>query len=91
MNGGLNERFATTINGTDNLTLEDLERLPAYSAGETVIGNECVICHEWISLGEIVRELPVCNHLFHKECIDNWLVQSPTCPLCRNNIRVSIL
>ena len=91
MNGALNERFSTTINGADILTHEDLERLPAYRAEDRVIGSECVICHEWINPGEMIRELPGCAHLFHKACIDNWLVQSPTCPLCRNNIRVSIL
>lgn len=30
----------------------------------------------------MVRKLPGCNHKFHLDCIDNWLLHShPTCPI----------
>ena len=25
-----------------------------------------------------------CNHIFHGGCLDQWLSQNPTCPLCRS-------
>jgi len=27
-----------------------------------------------------------CNHVFHRECCDQWLKQSRTCPICRTDI-----
>ena len=31
---------------------------------------------------EDVRRLP-CMHLFHVECVDQWLGQNKRCPICR--------
>ncbi|KAJ5907455.1 Zinc finger RING-type [Penicillium taxi] len=50
-------------------------------------GNEgnfvCPICTDDFIRGQDLRVLP-CNHQFHPECIDPWLVNvSGTCPLCR--------
>lgn len=39
----------------------------------------CAVCQmEWED-GEAVRCLPVCSHVFHRECIDEWLLHSGTC------------
>ena len=27
-----------------------------------------------------------CNHLFHGRCMDTWLAEDPTCPLCRERV-----
>lgn len=41
----------------------------------------CSICTEDFKVGEDVRVLP-CNHQFHPNCVDPWLVNvSGTCPL----------
>ncbi|KDP26668.1 hypothetical protein JCGZ_17826 [Jatropha curcas] len=46
--------------------------------------EQCVICLEEFKQGEECRVLlPSCNHAFHKACIDTWLLQDDTCPLCR--------
>ena len=35
--------------------------------------------------GDITRLLP-CNHHFHQLCIDPWLLDKGTCPLCKMNL-----
>lgn len=45
---------------------------------------QCVICLSMIQEGEEVRQLPICKHLFHQECIDMWFYSHYTCPLCRS-------
>lgn len=27
-----------------------------------------------------------CNHLYHKECVDPWIKENKSCPLCKRNI-----
>lgn len=44
---------------------------------------QCVICLGMVQVGEMVRRLPACKHLFHVECIDMWLRSHSTCPICR--------
>ncbi|KDP42229.1 hypothetical protein JCGZ_02959 [Jatropha curcas] len=42
----------------------------------------CSICLEQVNRGELVRSLP-CLHQFHTNCIDPWLRQQGTCPVCK--------
>lgn len=42
----------------------------------------CVICSGEISLTMDVVELP-CSHIFHRDCICEWLRRQHTCPYCR--------
>ncbi|KAI3875857.1 hypothetical protein MKX03_023780 [Papaver bracteatum] len=45
-------------------------------------GLTCSVCLEQVDVGEIVRSLP-CLHQFHANCIDPWLRQQGTCPVCK--------
>ncbi|KAL5572967.1 hypothetical protein UlMin_022564 [Ulmus minor] len=47
-------------------------------------GEECAICLEDFEEGEWCQVFPVCNHIFHTNCIDCWLKKKPNCPVCRN-------
>jgi hypothetical protein len=45
--------------------------------------EECSICYEDIVKSSVVLR---CKHLYHKECIDKWLVNNTTCPQCRYDL-----
>ena len=48
----------------------------------------CAICVDEFEAGEDVRVLPNCGHIFHPDCIDEWLSKhSSLCPLCKANLR----
>jgi hypothetical protein len=46
----------------------------------------CSICREVPKEGDKWRNLP-CNHKFHPECIDGWLIDNRVCPICRQNAK----
>lgn len=48
------------------------------------VSDECSICQNVIMSHEIVR-VRKCKHIFHKECIDQWVVIKNECPMCRRS------
>nr|XP_003229265.1 PREDICTED: E3 ubiquitin-protein ligase RNF128 [Anolis carolinensis] len=47
--------------------------------------DSCAVCIEVYKPNDVVRIL-TCNHLFHKNCIDPWLLEHRTCPMCKCDI-----
>ncbi|XP_066492586.1 E3 ubiquitin-protein ligase RNF43 [Tiliqua scincoides] len=45
----------------------------------------CAICLEEFNEGQELRII-TCFHEFHRQCVDPWLQQHQTCPLCMFNI-----
>ena len=56
---------------------------------ECYLGSGCSICYKDI-LGDNKIRLLHCNHIFHSECIDEWLTKNPTCPVCKHNYRTGV-
>ncbi|KAM4748592.1 RING finger protein 11-like [Rhinophrynus dorsalis] len=52
--------------------------------------KECVICMLDFVRGDHVRFLP-CMHIYHVECIDDWLMRSFTCPSCMEPVDAALL
>ena len=50
-----------------------------------VEGESCTICLEEFNQQEMLMILN-CSHLFHKECIEEWLEKKPICPNCNQPI-----
>ena len=42
------------------------------------------------NVGDSVRYLP-CMHIYHTECIDDWLMRSFTCPSCMEPVDAALL
>ncbi|XP_033028294.1 E3 ubiquitin-protein ligase RNF43 isoform X1 [Lacerta agilis] len=45
----------------------------------------CAICLEEFTEGQELRII-TCFHEFHRHCVDRWLLERQTCPLCMFNI-----
>ncbi|ODQ67142.1 hypothetical protein NADFUDRAFT_77169 [Nadsonia fulvescens var. elongata DSM 6958] len=47
-------------------------------------GDRCQICLAQFESQDLCRKLINCDHFFHKECVDRWLMDGRnSCPLCR--------
>lgn len=51
--------------------------------------NCCPICHEQCEANQITSTK--CNHDFCTICLDNWLVNHDSCPMCREVIKDNTL
>ncbi|XP_077447498.1 E3 ubiquitin-protein ligase RNF128-like [Stigmatopora argus] len=49
----------------------------------------CAVCIESYKAGEVVTVL-TCGHIFHKACIEPWLLEKRTCPMCKCDILKSL-
>lgn len=45
--------------------------------------SECPVCLSGFVKGEEVRQLSLCKHMFHGGCIQKWLCNHSSCPVCR--------
>ncbi|XP_022735787.1 uncharacterized protein LOC111289213, partial [Durio zibethinus] len=44
--------------------------------------GRCAVCLEGLTFGSKIIRLP-CLHIFHRDCIVQWLFKKQECPLCR--------
>ncbi|KAM4718913.1 E3 ubiquitin-protein ligase RNF6 [Anableps anableps] len=71
------------------LTKEQIDNLSTRTYGqaslEGELGRACSVCINEYAQGNKLRRLP-CAHEFHVHCIDRWLSENNTCPICRQPI-----
>lgn len=75
----------TSANKTRGMTRQEISDLPVsikHSKQKKDGQLVCMICMEQFAQNEELRSLR-CLHIFHTRCIDNWLVKTAVCPLCR--------
>ncbi|XP_017795984.1 PREDICTED: uncharacterized protein LOC108577352 [Habropoda laboriosa] len=84
------ERFAHICCGATKESIEShtfrhkYKRVKKVENGEDAI-EKCTICLSEFEDCETVRRLP-CMHLFHIDCVDQWLCTNKRCPICRVDI-----
>ncbi|XP_072369712.1 E3 ubiquitin-protein ligase DZIP3-like isoform X2 [Scyliorhinus torazame] len=64
------------------LGIENQKASKQFVKQESIEEDPCVICHEELIPPKDCYELD-CKHIFHKKCIDYWLKEQSTCPICR--------
>ncbi|XP_031471504.1 E3 ubiquitin-protein ligase RNF6 isoform X3 [Phasianus colchicus] len=71
------------------LTKEQIDNLSTRNYGdihtEEEISKTCSVCINEYVTGNKLRQLP-CMHEFHIHCIDRWLSENSTCPICRQPV-----
>ncbi|CAM6129663.1 unnamed protein product [Calypogeia fissa] len=73
--------LADFMNIVDNIQVvsEMNTLLPDATLEELTRDTTCIICLQEMSEA---KKLP-CGHLFHNDCLGQWLIRQPTCPTCR--------
>ncbi|GAB4826388.1 hypothetical protein Ancab_009253 [Ancistrocladus abbreviatus] len=86
----LGEAIGTESRG---LSEKEISRLP-YSKCKTGFFSkkdktaECAICCMEYERRQYITTLP-CTHRYHRECINHWLKQKKTCPICLVEVKVT--
>lgn len=81
------EAIQQAMRGEEPCFPADLSVLPQFVAESEL--EECGVCFEKIKKSEKFRALPCSDtvyHKFHTACIDPWLQNHNTCPLCRREV-----
>ena len=73
---------------------KEIAKLPIVRFDENFVMDEnetkrkCLICQLNYEPKDQLRYLP-CDHTFHRDCADHWLMVKDCCPYCRQNITSS--
>ncbi|NXQ61786.1 RNF6 ligase, partial [Anthoscopus minutus] len=71
------------------LTKEQIDNLSTRNYGDVHTESDrsktCSVCINEYATGNKLRQLP-CTHEFHIHCIDRWLSENSTCPICRQPV-----
>ncbi|KDP31622.1 hypothetical protein JCGZ_14847 [Jatropha curcas] len=67
------------------------EMLPiiVYKESFSVRETQCLVCLGDYQAEDRLQQMPACGHTFHMECIDRWLANHSTCPICRLSLIAS--
>ncbi|CAF4090409.1 unnamed protein product [Adineta steineri] len=80
-----------TINPNPPASQEHIDTLPVISFGQDsdqFNQTDCAICRTNFEPNEQLKKLQ-CGHLFHPECVTNWLLITRICPICRQRMSVT--
>jgi hypothetical protein len=79
------------LNPNPPATQENIDALPTVSFGkepDQLNQTDCAICRTNFDANEQLKRLD-CGHLFHPECVANWLLITRICPICRRRMSIA--
>lgn len=88
----LNNLFQNTnnTNNTNNNRPTSLEDITNNTTLSVVMEDDneetCAICKNYFAKNDITRQINICSHKFHCECIEKWFTTNNNCPICRSNL-----
>ncbi|XP_016063267.1 PREDICTED: E3 ubiquitin-protein ligase RLIM-like [Miniopterus natalensis] len=72
-------------NHPTGLSKAEIDNLAIRCFAESDTLKVCIICITEYTEGNKLRILPCC-HEYHVHCIDRWLADNSTCPICRRKV-----
>lgn len=80
-------KFRAQKRQSEGLSSKEIEKFAPLTKYKENPNNEtCSICLSSFQPNEDLREIKNCQHLYHPECLDEWLKLKPKCPNCNLNI-----
>ncbi|EAS00893.3 zinc finger, C3HC4 type (RING finger) protein (macronuclear) [Tetrahymena thermophila SB210] len=78
------------------LTIEQLnEFMPTQSFDKTMMkapsSELCAVCLEEFVINKDQVRVTICQHIFHHECLEEWLKKQQNCPSCRQELTLQRL
>lgn len=68
------------------LTKDQVDKIPLIKFNNNHQDQPCSVCYVEFLDDQLVRRTP-CDHCFHQECLDKWLLNyNSICPVCRNKL-----
>lgn len=74
---------AMAAGGMTPAAIRSLPGVGHYTEEMASKGLDCSVCLSSLAAGDHIRRLCGCRHVFHRPCIDLWLLRSAECPLCK--------
>lgn len=75
-------------NVSKGLSSDQIDKIKMKMYSSKIYRNDkCIICQFEFKESEQVKVL-LCDHCFHKECLDEWLQNEKKCPVCKKEVIV---
>jgi E3 ubiquitin-protein ligase RNF38/44 len=76
------------VSGANDAAIDAIQLVTINDDNVSQLNGEnstCPICLNEMIIGEEARVME-CKHIFHKQCLDEWLRVNASCPTCRKSI-----
>jgi hypothetical protein len=85
------EQFFNPNEGVAREDLVHLQEVVFRRNSQVTPGEEekCAVCFNEFENDERLRRLP-CEHIYHLNCVDTWLVQNSHCPVCKLDVNQAL-